>query len=138
MRRHKLVSLVFLPLIVSCASKDISGDGPNKGSTSGTTVQVITPTNQVGTGNTDTNLACRTKSITSCLQRYPRVYATYNQQCDDPRTHYLVRRNEKVEMKECYGVPNYKDCVGACFQYGDQVLQKVCENDAESACRPLK
>lgn len=78
--------------------------------------------------------ACRVREFQKCMTRDPRVYPTYNQVCNDPRTHYLVRRQNRVEMAECYGLPNYGDCVGKCVQHGDALVEQVCRGDANRNC----
>jgi hypothetical protein len=76
---------------------------------------------------------CLAQALEECKKKKANVYGTYNQACDDPRTHYLVRRGKK-EMTECYSVSNYDDCVGACFPFGEDVINDVCRKDAAGVC----
>ena len=78
--------------------------------------------------------ACRKRTIDACLSRDPAIYATPNQQCNDPRTHRMERRNEKVEMPECYSLPVYGDCVGKCILINRQTLERVCIEEANLKC----
>ena len=78
--------------------------------------------------------ACRSNVSNVCQHRYVAVYPTYDQQCYDTRTHYMVRRKEKVEMTECYGLDNYGDCVGKCVLKNQQTLDMVCIEEANAKC----
>jgi hypothetical protein len=79
--------------------------------------------------------ACHKAAYAVCSKRDPPIYATPNQQCNDPRTHYMVRRNEKVEMTECYALPVYGDCVGKCILTNAQTLDTICREEANAKCK---
>lgn len=76
--------------------------------------------------------ACRDAAYNACMKREPDVYGTYNQQCNNTSTHYMVRRDNRIEMPACYSVPNYGDCVGACYRRGD--ASSFCQNEASFVC----
>ncbi len=77
---------------------------------------------------------CRASEFQKCKTKDPAIYATPNQACNDPRTHYLVYRNNKIQMSECYALPVYGDCVGKCVSHGPGVVDQICREDAARNC----
>ncbi len=79
-------------------------------------------------------LDCVQRAFLACMKRDPDVYGTPNQTCNDDQTHYMVRRDSKIEMRECYSKSfAYGDCVGACYRRGEATY--ICESRAKVACK---
>lgn len=88
----------------------------------------------------DEKKACLARELQKCLTRDvtdhgAKNYGTPNQLCDDSRTHWMRKREEKGKyLTECDQVQPHQNCVGVCYRLGEPEVERVCREDVAKAC----